>query len=54
MPIISDYNFLIEQQSELIEAIDWQEIWPVKKHIILSLEYFWSSFRDPTKEMVKN
>lgn len=51
---ISDYSFVTEQQSELIEAIDWQEIWPVKKHIVISLIHFESSFIESTKEMVKN
>jgi hypothetical protein len=50
----SDYSFLIEQQDELIKAIDWQEIWPVKKHIVMFSTSFASLFRDVTKEMIKN
>lgn len=52
--MITEYNFIIEQQSKLIEAIDWQEIWPVKKRLVVSLEDLTSLFRGSTKEMIKD
>lgn len=51
---ISDYSFVIEQQSELIEAIDWQEIWPVKQHLIVSVTPLEFSIYSSIKEMIKD
>lgn len=54
MPIIKEYCFLVEQQDELFKEIDWQEIWPVKKHIVMFSASFVSLFSDSTEEMIKN
>lgn len=54
MAIIREYCFLVEQQDELLKEIDWQEIWPVKKRLVVSLEDLTSLFRGSTKEMIKD
>ncbi len=45
---------MVEQQDELFKEIDWQEIWPVKKHIVMFSASFVSLFSDSTEEMIKN
>lgn len=54
MSTICHYCFWAEQESELVEVVDWSEIYPVKKHLITFSQDFESSFRDLTKEIIKD